>query len=138
MAKAYVKHDYTVTGRDYVETEGGGGGDGGVNYSTEEHVIGKVADKTLYGKTIVINNVAGNSYITEPHGITDLDTVWNIRGVVLYGTGGVAIVGPYIGDLSSLTNYAGALLEGSDIGVKIGADIAPGTVILELEYQKTE
>lgn len=27
MAKAYVKHDYAVTGRDYVETEGGGGGD---------------------------------------------------------------------------------------------------------------
>lgn len=138
MSKLYLQHDYAVTGRDYVETEGGDTPAGGVNYSTEEHVIGKVADKTLYGKTIVINNVAGNSYITEPHGITDLDTVWNIRGVVLYGTGNVAIVGPFIADLSALSYYAGALLEGNNMAVKIGADIAPGTVILELEYQKTE
>ena len=136
MSKSYVKHDYAVTGNDYVEIEGGEGG--GVNYSTEEHVIGKVADKTLYGKTIVFNNVAGNTFTTEAHGIADLDTIWNIRGVVLYGTGSVAVVGPYIGDLSTLTNYAGAYVWEGNISVKIGSSIAPGTVMITLEYLKTE
>lgn len=52
MSKLYLQHDYQVTGKDYVETEGGAGG-GGVNYSTEEQVIGNWTDgKPLYQITI--------------------------------------------------------------------------------------
>ena len=139
MAKAFVKHDYAVTGRDYVETEGGGDTPaGGISYSTDEHIIGTVADKTLYGKTIIVNSVAANTFISQAHGISDIDTIWNIRGVVLYGTGNAAMVGPYIGDLSNLTNYAGARVSGDSIALKIGSDLAPGTVMIDLEYTKTE
>lgn len=38
MGKLYLQHDYRVTGRDYVET------DGGVDYSLEERKIGKWYD----------------------------------------------------------------------------------------------
>lgn len=45
MAKAYVKHDYAVTGRDYVETDGGDTpGGGGADYSPEIHKAGKWYD----------------------------------------------------------------------------------------------
>lgn len=53
MAKAFVKHDYAVTGRDYVETEGGDTPAGGINYSTEEQDTGLkwINDDAIYQKT---------------------------------------------------------------------------------------
>lgn len=47
MAKAYVQRDTAVTGKYYVETEGGGdtpAGGGGADYSLEERKIGKWYD----------------------------------------------------------------------------------------------
>ena len=67
MAKAYVKHDYAVTGRDYVETDGGGDTPaGGVDYSTEEQDTGlKWLDgKSIYQITIDLEtavNVSANT-----------------------------------------------------------------------------
>ena len=53
MAKAYVKHDYAVTGRAYVETEGGGDTPAsGGSYTDEEREIGTWLDgSALYEKT---------------------------------------------------------------------------------------
>ena len=46
MSKLYVQHDYAVTGRDYVETDGGDtpAGGGSAGYDMEEHVVGKWID----------------------------------------------------------------------------------------------
>lgn len=53
MAKTYVQRDTAVTGKYYVETEGGDTPTGGISYSTEEHEIGTWIDgATLYEKTI--------------------------------------------------------------------------------------
>ena len=58
MAKAFVKHDYAVTGRDYVETEGGDTpAGGGVNYSTDEQDTGLtwIDGSKIYQKTFEYN-----------------------------------------------------------------------------------
>ena len=45
MSKLYLQHDYKVTGRDYVETDGGDTpGGGGVNYTFEEREVGVWTD----------------------------------------------------------------------------------------------
>jgi hypothetical protein len=68
MSKLYLQHDYKVTGRDYVETEGGDTPAGGISYSTEERVIGKwIDDKPLYQITIELPTpvtVNANSWTT--------------------------------------------------------------------------
>lgn len=59
MAKAYVKHDYVVTGRDYVETEGGDTPAGGVSYSTEEQDTGLtwIDGRKIYQITVDLESV---------------------------------------------------------------------------------
>lgn len=56
MSKLYLQHDYAVTGRDYVDTEGGDTPAGGISYSTEEQDTGLtwVDGKKIYQKTIYI------------------------------------------------------------------------------------
>ena len=64
MSKLYLQHDYQVTGRDYVETEGGGDTPaGGISYSTEEQDTGLtwVDDKKIYQKTIYIETATLSS-----------------------------------------------------------------------------
>lgn len=52
MSKLYLQHDYKVTGKDYVETEGGDTPAGGGSYTDEEREIGTWLDgSTLYEKT---------------------------------------------------------------------------------------
>ena len=61
MARAFVKHDYAVTGRDYVEIEGGGGG-GGSNYSREKHQVGTWIDGSpIYEITIDVAPLPNNA-----------------------------------------------------------------------------
>ena len=63
MAKAYVKHDYAVTGRDYVETEGGDTPAGGISYSTDEQDTGlKWVDcKSIYQTTYALENITSST-----------------------------------------------------------------------------
>ena len=82
MAKAYVKHDYAVTGRDYVETEGGGGSGGGVSYSTEEQDTGLtwIDGSKVYQKTFACGPAPSNKHLEVPHGIEDLALVVYMGG----------------------------------------------------------
>lgn len=83
MAKAYVKHDYAVTGRDYVETEGGDTpAGGGINYSTDEQDTGLtwINGSHVYQKTISMGTLPNNSTITIPHGISGLNVIIHMYG----------------------------------------------------------
>lgn len=68
MSKLYLQHDYKVTGRDYVETEGGDTPAGGISYSTEEQDTGLTwtDGKKIYQKTLELENVTvpANGYET--------------------------------------------------------------------------
>lgn len=82
MAKAYVKHDYAVTGRDYVETEGGGDTPaGGISYSTEEQDTGLkwLDEKPIYQKTYDIGTIP-NSTSKVIDTLTGVDKVISING----------------------------------------------------------
>ena len=69
MSKWYLQHDYAVTGRDYVDTEGGEGGGGGVDYSTEEQATGL---KWIDGKELYQITVTGNFSGTTFHSVTGI------------------------------------------------------------------
>ena len=84
MARAYVKHDYAVTGRDYVETDGGDTPAGGLSYSTEEQDTGLkwIDDKSIYQITIDLENAVTipQNTTTSVCSVSDLgiDTLVNI------------------------------------------------------------
>lgn len=91
MAKAFVKHDYAVTGRDYVETEGGGDTPaGGISYSTEEQDTGiKWLDgRTVYQKTFTYETfieVSPTAWTATGSTVTGGDTVLTAWGISASG-----------------------------------------------------
>lgn len=84
MSKLYLQHDYAVTGRDYVETEGGDTPAGGISYSTEEQDTGLkwIDDKSIYQITIDLENAVTipQNTTTSVCSVSDLsiDTLVNI------------------------------------------------------------
>lgn len=132
MAKAYVKHDYTVTGRDYVETEGGEGG-GGVNYSTEEHVIGTWTDgSTLYEKTIFESPTWENKTTAIALGAND--TCKDIKGGVTTATGADLIPFGY----TAAGEYVRCYQSGSSLSVYNEFYSSRSYVLITIQYVKTE
>lgn len=71
MAKAFVQRDTAVTGKYFVDAEGGGGA-GGVDYSTEEQATGLkwIDGKDLYQITVT-GNFSGTSFNYNT-GITEM------------------------------------------------------------------
>lgn len=71
MSRSYVKHDYAVTGKDYVEIDGGDTpAAGGINYSTEEQDTGL---KWIDGKEIYQITLTGTTGAVASTGITVID-----------------------------------------------------------------
>lgn len=72
MSKLYLQHDYAVTGRDYVDTEGGDTPAGGIDYSTEEQDTGLkwIDGKALYQITVT-GNFSGGTFSANT-GITEM------------------------------------------------------------------
>ena len=84
MSKLYLQHDYAVTGRDYVETEGGDTPAGGVNYSTEEQEIGTWIDGTpVYEKVVVLEESLIVSYNSWTNTTIDTSQMQNV--ILVYG-----------------------------------------------------
>lgn len=85
MSKLYLQHDYQVTGKDYVETEGGDTPAGGISYSTEEQdtgltwIDGKKIYQRVYelGSTTVSQSTWVNTAI-ESAGIGQIVEAWGI------------------------------------------------------------
>ena len=75
MAKYYIKHDYKITGKDYVETDGGDT-PGGVPYSTEEQDTGLtwIDGSPIYQKTFSSEfvTVTGTGWETTDIDLTGL------------------------------------------------------------------
>ena len=72
MAKAYVQRDTAVTGKYYVETDGGDTPGGGIDYSTEEQDTGLkwIDGKKLYRITVT-GNFSGTTFNFNT-GITEM------------------------------------------------------------------
>lgn len=102
MAKAYVQRDTAVTGKYYVETEGGGDTPaGGIDYSIEEQDTGLkwIDGKSIYQRTFTTTtgDTGDNTTIAN---LTNIDTMVDMKGYIK-GTGrtlnGYSNVNNYIG-----------------------------------------
>lgn len=95
MAKAYVKHDYAVTGRDYVETEGGDTPAGGISYSTEEQDTGLtwIDGSKIYQKTFTSSyvTVSGTNWQTTDIDVSGLGITNVITGNTLRVAGALKV-----------------------------------------------
>lgn len=92
MSKLYLQHDYAVTGKDYVETDGGDTPAGGISYSTEEKQIGTgIEGEPLYQITVPLNSLTcdGNWKTGLDVGITDVAKIYKYEA---YGTAGASTV----------------------------------------------
>lgn len=87
MAKFYVKHDYKITGKDYIETDGGDTPAGGLSYSTEEQDTGLtwIDGKKIYQKTFPTEfiTVSGTGWETTDVDVSGLAISDIIRGETL-------------------------------------------------------
>ena len=88
MSKLYLQHDYQVTGKDYVETEGGDTPAGGLDYSTEEQDTGiKWLDgSSVYVKSFTELSVTTNS--TSWVTLVTIDDLSMVLSVDAYASGG--------------------------------------------------
>ena len=139
MAKAYVKHDYAVTGRDYVDTEGGAGG-GGVNYSAEEQDTGlKWLDgNTIYQTTFDTGTLPNNTTKTVAHGITDLNYVIEVRGFAKNPLTGEIIPLPYTASAGA-SGQVGVSFTATNIEIFTGGNLGGYTESwITLLYTKSE
>lgn len=128
MAKAYVKHDYAVTGRDYVETEGGGDTPaGGIDYSTEEQDTGLkwIDGKSIYQKTIDFEEQIGVSHSswTNTTIAMSVDKILMAKGI---DTGG-AYQGEFL-----------AYINGGTLNIQTPRNTDGFCRYLTIQYTKTE
>jgi hypothetical protein len=144
MAKAYVKHDYAVKGRDYVETDGGDTpGGGGINYSTEERVVGTWIDgKPLYQITVSFTIGSSGTYNTYDTGIDDVSIIASIKGVVALSNAFIELT-PYTDNSASvqpLQIQAMCSLSSNHVSIdyRNGAAVVGETCYVTLQYTKTE
>lgn len=91
MAKAYVKHDYAVTGRDYVETEGGDTPAGGISYSTEEQDTGLtwIDDSKIYQRTVDLEEaltVPADTFSDTPLSNLEIALIIDVKATSTTGT----------------------------------------------------
>lgn len=132
MAKAYVKHDYAVTGRDYVETEGGGDTPaGGISYSTEEQDTGLtwIDGSKIYQRTVDLEtalNIPANSFANTTLSNTGLAKVIDVKAMNATGT-----IFPVAANCDSNTGYV-------QLGNMRPADAVTSVKTFTIWYTKTE
>lgn len=88
---------------------------GGVAYSTTEHAVGTWIDgRTVYEKTLQVQHTT-NSNFSTPHGISDLNIIISVDGVMIFATdvipfngNGNSGVGAYSSNSTSIFLYSGS------------------------------
>lgn len=139
MSKLYLQHDYAVTGRDYVETEGGDTPAGGVNYSTEEQDTGLkwIDGNTIYQITVDTGALPNSSTKNVAHGITDLNYVIDCKGFAKNPLSGDNLPLPYIA--TSAVGQLGLSVTSSNVQLFTGSNLSAYTASwITLLYTKSE
>lgn len=92
MAKAYVQRDTAVTGKYYVETEGGGDTPaGGISYSTEEQDTGLkwIDDRHIFQRTVDLETalrINSDSFADTPLSNSGIALIVDAKAVNATGT----------------------------------------------------
>ena len=139
MSKLYVQHDYAVTGRDYVETDGGDTPAGGIDYSTEEQDTGLkwIDGSPIFQKTIVYTTaIAANSTTTlalADYIGADIATIVEINGITGSGIP-VNSRWPQGGYNWGIATY----VSDSNLNIVNGANNIDTGIYITIKYTKTE
>lgn len=147
MSKLYLQHDYQVTGRDYVETDGGDTPGG--TYSEEEHIVGAWLDGSpIYERTqhITLDTpLAYNSETVLPNFFDDATgiQILDYEVIGLYGSDNRFMKFDFDLNPSGSGNVAiSSSVYPNYIKVWVGADFSAQNTISELyvtvKYLKTE
>lgn len=154
MAKAYVQRDTAVTGKYYVETEGGGDtpAGGGADYSLEERKIGKWYDGSdLYECTYSSEwAVAASTSVAQTHtielSVPDVkDLIWYEMIPVTRNSANSSVQGNAPRASAFSLTVVGDITVGSDkvnfLTVTANANLTWtgfSDVIVKIRYTKTE
>lgn len=139
MSKLYLQHDYAVTGRDYIDTEGGGGGAGGVDYSTEEQDTGLkwIDGSPIYQKTVVYTSaIAVNATTTlaiADYIGTDVAQIIEINGITGDGLP-INTRWPQGGYNWGIATYANS----GNLNIVNGSNAITNGIYITVKYTKTE
>ena len=140
MAKAYVKHDYAVTGRDYVETEGGDTPAGGISYSTEEQDTGLkwIDGKSIYQKTYEIGEIPNSTskVITTLSGV---DVVIALNGFCYQASAEAVRMRPLpFSAVSNITDNIRLDITDDELRIVTASSWTNYTGYVTIQYTKTE
>lgn len=105
-------------------------------YSTQERMIGQWTDgKPLYQKTIYFEALSNMSYVTKPHGVSDLGEVVFLTGIASNGVARNVI--PFAHD-QSVASQILLMVNGADIEIdNRGYDYSTFHAYVTLQYTKT-
>lgn len=140
MSVIYVKHDYRITGNDYIETDGGEAPAGGIDYSEDEHETGInwIDGKPIYEKTINCGAGPNNTTKQVAHGISDIDNIIRIKGAG-FGTGGDFKPMPFVQAGGGGLAYQIQIdADKTNINIKAAYNAVNTNVYITLQYTKTE
>lgn len=140
MAKAYVKHDYAVTGRDYVETDGGDTPGGGISYSTEEQDTGLkwINGKSIYQKTYEIGEIPNSTskVITTLSGV---DVVIALNGFCYQANAEAVRMRPLpFSAVSNVTDNIRLDITDNELRIVTASSWTNYTGYVTIQYTKTE
>lgn len=138
MSKLYLQHDYQVTGKDYVETEGGDTPAGGISYSTEEQDTGLtwIDGKNIYQKTVEFGALPNTTSKDVAHDIVGFETIW-IKEFICVGSNDYYTNLPYV--LMSPGTHGGEIyLHDGKIHVTVDGDFSAYTGYCTICYTKIE
>lgn len=130
MAKAYVKHDYAVTGRDYVETDGGDTPAGGIDYSTEEQDTGRkwIDGSKIYQITVDLDvplSIAASSFANTSLSNEGMTRIIDVKAMNATGT-----LFPVAANCDSASGYV-------QLGNMRPADAVTSVKTFTIQYTKT-
>jgi hypothetical protein len=105
-------------------------------YSTDEKMIGQWVDgKPLYQKTIYFEALSNMSYVTKPHGVSDLGEVVFLTGIASNGVARNII--PFAHD-QSVASQILLMVNGADIEIdNRGYDYSTFHAYVTFQYTKT-
>ena len=109
---------------------------GGINYSTEEQVVGTWIDgKTLYQKTVSCGALPNATIKNVAHGISNYSEIVNIYGITHDNKIGFAL--PYV-DRTSVSNQFGFYVTDTNVVLTAGTDRSNMTpTYVTIQYTKT-
>lgn len=115
------------------------GGTSSCDYSTTEQTVGKWIDNsTIYKKTVFIENLpnGGNVWTNYEHGISNLNKVIDISGIVWFSDGSTFGIVPYVLS-NNIASQIAISVNTTYIRIMVGSNRSSDSAYVTLMYTKS-